>query len=76
MSLQSLLQTCFITRETVLISLQFFALYMFHSMDCMNSFEPPPGGTLNEFPVFVTHLYPHFVQNIDLELPNGDNSNA
>ena len=28
-----------------------FALNMFHSMDGMYSFEPPPGGTSNEFPI-------------------------
>ena len=32
-----------------------FALYVFHSMDGMYSFEPPPGGTSNEFPVFVKY---------------------
>ena len=53
-----------------------FALYMFHSMDCMNSFEPPPRGTSNEFSFFVKYLFPHYVQNIDLESPNGDSSNA
>ena len=45
-------------------------------MDCIYSFEPPPGGTWNEFPVFVKYLFPRYVQNIDLESPNGDSSNA